>query len=773
MLRAVVVLLLLARVAAAEPSGAHPRLILDDELRATWKRQAGERGSSVAQAVAHCDEVRGAPKEFDRDGYMGLDFAHHLHACLIAYAATGKDGYAKTALVYFKANLYDLEALGDGKGGDEAARRDAGYAMRAMGPSTALAYDWLHDHPDMTDKLRATARQRFKAWTDWYAESGYRARSPGSNYHAGYLIAATFIAIAQAGEAGKDSTALWDHVATHLWGEDMTRALEPGGVLDGGDWAEGWQYAPLAVASYALAAREIARQGVTVAGIDTWLESVVKHNVYARSPGGGVYVNGDTQETTANLPPRYLAYVTPLVGEASAQTWGWAKAELATKIPHDDDFPLFGAVAEAREVDAIEVPRAEWPTSYLSRGTGTFYARTHWDDDAVWMVTTCTRSIDTDHFHMDSGNVVVSRGGDDVIVDPSPYGSLSSLTSNAPTVRSAQLPEDYQPSQAGWSQATRYVWARQTTSGVVATRCDYADQYRFQEEPSDVPAATRDLVMIPYDGGASAAVVVVDLAESGDRGRPLHLRFRTPGKLAQNGDVITGRVGKTELTIHRVSATGGKGEVRHVPAGDCWGEQTTRGGCDAPRFDVDEARLVVPGPEMRAIHVIDVGAAAAGDAVALAGADGVTLTRGGATTTVALAHGKELTYTAPAGTHVVLAPAESGGRASISARSSSGGCEVTVRAGGDGVAVDARPAVFAVATDCAITEDPTLPGGPTLGDGGVGIGTGTGLGTGTGSGPRTPRTGCCGASASPGSPLAMAGVVLVGLLGLLRRRRRR
>ena len=33
--------------------------------------------------------------------------------------------------------------------------------------------------------------------------------SPGSNYHAGYLLAATMIAIAQAGEAGADGTALW------------------------------------------------------------------------------------------------------------------------------------------------------------------------------------------------------------------------------------------------------------------------------------------------------------------------------------------------------------------------------------------------------------------------------------------------------------------------------------------------------------------------------------------------------------------------------------
>jgi len=35
---------------------------------------------------------------------------------------------------------------------------------------------------------------------------------------------------------------------------------------------------------------------------------------------------------------------------------------------------------------------------------------------------------------------MLSRGGADLIVDPSPYGSLSTLTGNAPTVLSRQLP---------------------------------------------------------------------------------------------------------------------------------------------------------------------------------------------------------------------------------------------------------------------------------------------------------------------------------------------
>ena len=78
------------------------------------------------------------------------------------------------------ALLDDLDDLGDHKGGDLAARRDSGYAIRNLGPYPALAYDWLYDQ--LPADLRARAPKRFVAWLDWFLAKGYRARNPGSNY---------------------------------------------------------------------------------------------------------------------------------------------------------------------------------------------------------------------------------------------------------------------------------------------------------------------------------------------------------------------------------------------------------------------------------------------------------------------------------------------------------------------------------------------------------------------------------------------------------------
>jgi hypothetical protein len=690
--------------AAAAPTPPHPRLILDDAVRAAWKKQAGQSGSPVARAVQACEQIAANPKEFTRDLYMGLDWAGYLQNCLVAWAATGKDAAANTAMTYFVAMVDDLQVVGDGKGGNNAARRDSGFAIRAMGPYTALAYDWLYSHPRMTPALRARARERFDAWTTWYLASGYRARSPATNYQAGYLAAATFIAIAQNGEAGERGDKLWHHVRDDLWGGDMARAFEPGGALDGGDWGEGWQYGPLSVAEYALAGRAMAQQGAAPARLRPWLDSVLKRHVHALSPGGGVFVAGDTQAEVPNLAPAYLTLAAVALGDATPSSRAWAAHEIQRLNLADDPFgrkfALYGALASV--VTPAPVPRGSWPTSYLAAGIGNFYTRTSWNPDAVWTVIQCTRTIDVDHFHPNAGNVVFSRGADDLLIDPSPYGTLSSLTSNAPTVESAHLPDNYKPSQAFWSEKTGFKWARQA-GGVTLARCDYADQYKFQDRPSDVPAAMRDIVVFPWDGGKSTTMVVVDRARSGDAKRGLYLRFRTQAKLNKDGSGARGTRGSSSLTIREVWASGGKGQVRSLPRGDCF-KGATRGGCDIPRFPIDEWSLVNAGPTMDVAHVLDAASASAKDPPPTVSTQGaikvLTAARGGASFTVAVGEGDRFTYRAPAGTHVALdAPAD----ATVSATKDGNNCAVTIAAGGSGTKLSGQPAIFALTPACAAT----------------------------------------------------------------------
>ncbi len=761
-MRALCILATIAALAARamatppEPTGAHPRMLLDSELRAKWRAQAGRGDGPVADAIRLCEDAR-KTRNHDRALYMGSEWSKVLQACLVAWATTNSNHDAATAVRYFTALLDDLDIIGDGRGGDAAAWRSSGYAIRNLAPYTALAYDWLYDHPLMTAELRTRARQRWRAWLAWYRDKGYRATSPGSNYHAGYLFAATTIAIAQGGDADKGGTALWRYVADEMWSKDMTAALARDGILAGGNWPEGWQYGPLSVAEYSLGARLMRRVGVQLPGVEPWLSSLLLHHIYSLSPTDGVYAGGDTEDETATLQPHALTLNAIVFGDAATEDKRWARGELARLKLSNGDWPLYNALAAIADRGS-SVPRTRWPTWYVASNTGTLYARTRWDASAVWFVSECHSTIDTDHRQPNAGNFALSRGRDDVIVDPSPYGSLSTLTSNAPTVASAQLPPDYIPSQGAWSERTGYTFVTQRASGVVAARCDYADQYKFQHRPSDILTALRDLVLLPSKDGRDAALLVIDRAQTGSRDRGMYLRFRSPRKLALAGDVGAATLGATKIAITSVArSSAGTTEIMSPSARDCFGEGTARGRCDASRFPVSEYRVHIPGPAPAAIHVISATSeqTAAVSAAPLSGDGWAGVRMSGVRDAVVIwrTDGEgALAYSAPPGTHVILdAPAP---MVDISASRDGRNCAVRVTAGRT---LPARPLIVTIDATCAVALDAeTAPASASRAQV-------------PHASLRSPRAGCCDASAAHGSTFTIGALVLASLL---RRRRR-
>lgn len=752
-MRIALALVLVAAVTAragAAPGGAHPRMLLDHDLRAAWQAQAKEAHGPVVGAIALCDEA-GRSHEHDHAVYQGSEWSKVLQACLVAWAATGDKDHAATAVHFFTALLDDLDDIGDGKGGDTAASRDDGYAIRNLGPMTALAYDWLHDAPGMTPELRARARQRWKAWLAWYAAKGYRADKPGTNYYTGYLIAATMIAIAEHGEAGSDGDALWRLVADKMWKKDMAGAFAPGGILDGGDWPEGWQYGPLSVAEIALGARVMREAGVNVPGVDRWLAALLRHAVYSLAPDGGVFAGGDLEDETPNAKPSVLTLDAVALGDAPPDDRRWARGELSRLALADADYLLYDALAGVGDAPVLP-PRAKWPTWWVATNTGTLFARTRWDDRATWFVFACQHGLDVDHRHPDAGNFVLSRGKDDVIVDPSPYGSQSTLTSNAPTVADGQLPKDYRPSQADWSEKTGFDFATQRKSGMVAARCDYSDQYKFQDRASDVPDALRDVVMVPSADGTSAVVVVIDRANTGDDDRAMYLRFRTPGHLALAGETATATVGGSKLVIEDVARSSGKAELGTGSAKDCYKE--VRGQCDAARFPITDYRVQIAGPHPSAVHVIaavDAGAAAP-TAAPLAGNGWAGVRLAGVRDAVVAWRTKgagSISLAAPPGALVIALDASP--QATVKAKRDGDKCAVTITPEDD---AHAAPAIAALDAACAVHADPEEPAMSAVGTRPL-----------PAHGPHAARSGCCGAQATqPGTPIAMAIIVLALVL---------
>jgi hypothetical protein len=745
------------------PTGAHPRMLLDDPLRAAWKAQAAGGKGPVVAAIAICDDAARPGSRYVDGVYQSENWNKALQACLVAWAATGSTEHEHTALHYLQVILDDLDHAGDGKGGDDAAIRDSGYAIRNMGAVTAFAYDWLYDK--LQPAQREHARARWAAWLARWAEKGYRRHDPGSNYHAGYAMASTAIAVAEAGEAGAESDAQWKRVADELWGTEMAHALGSGGPLPGGDSFEGWQYAPLMMAQYSLAARLMRQAGVPIDGVAPWLHAVLERHVYALSPAGQVFAGGDVEPETPNVQVFPATLDAVALGDASPDDKRYARGELARlKIP-PGEYPLYDALASVGE-PPVYVPNT-WPTWFVATATQTLYARTRWDERAVWFVAECAPEFDMDHRHSVAGNFVVSRGSDDVIVDPTLYGSLSTLSSNAPAIKSPHLPADLQPSQGPYGGA-RWRWAAQTATGVVAARCDYTERFKVHEDPGDIPEALRDLVLLPDKDGTSATVVVFDRATTGGAERTVDLRFRTPGRLAAGAagaDVATATVGGTRLAIAALERTSGTPHLEAPTAKNC--DNVARGACEAARFAVTELQLKLDGGMVRAAHALSVSDAAGSAAAAAVKGDGwegvrVAGTRDAIVVWPIEPGGARLSYVAPratAVTHVVLDAPATDDRAAVTAHAAGDGCAVDVTGDNAATALPARPLVFTVDDKCAVAVDKASAIAPSAANTKA-----------PRAARRSSRLGCCdgGSGAS-----AVLGVLVLGFVGRARSRARR
>jgi uncharacterized membrane protein YgcG len=764
-----------SQLALAQPSGAHPRIWLTDEVQERWSGSVDESGSAVARARDKCDRVQAEPGEWVSGQYQGFAWVEALSACLVAWKSTGDDGYRDTALIYLRGLLDDQMMLGDGLGPGYAdglgiVAQDTGYSMRTHGVWAALGYDWLHDA--LTEDERDRAHERFVQWLEFHhLPDTYQRAQPGANYHAGHVLAVTLLAIGHADEMNAreadSGSELWSYAVDEMFGllAASVLAREP---LAGGDWLEGWQYAPLSVASYALAGRALVEQRVLVPWLEDWNIEVLHRYVHGLSPDDRMFVGGDTGDETPLLDINALPLWAVIASESSAHAAAAARAELERlDVDGAHDFQLFfEALAEASQVPATPFDRAREPTAWLASGAGNFYGRTSFSADATWLVSQCKGTV-VDHQHPNAGNLVLSRGADALLVDPGPYGSLSTLTGNAPTMSQPHFNENYRPSQAAWGErsgglldeedATRFSLTRATTSNVLATRCDWDGQLRFQDNPSEtVSDATRDVVLLPGVEGASVVIVdrVLTTAAWMTDASPLLLRFRSLGAFEEDGDSARANVGASRLTVRRLVGDATT-DARAITVGDCFSGD--RGKCETGRFAGSEWRANVAGPQPFAVHVLDADASEAADSIATATADGtleqivieresrrfvVLVTRDASEAT---AYESE----AAASTHVILDP-PAGERVVVTASKGAAGCEIELAAGTGDDGFASRPLVFTLDEDCVAAEETSQAPVVTPGDDG-GVAGSSGSGGSGGDGGSAGNAGAGGTSGSGGA----------------------
>lgn len=822
--------------AAPVPSGPHPRLFMSPANVAAFGQNATKQGTAAAALVAACQDTLDDPGYYaTRGGADGDNWPGSAVRCAFAYAATGDDKYLGQALLYWQASLDDDQQIGDGLGckagvspdwqswdGNPPAppiirtiTHDTGYPMRWYGPNIALTYDWLHDAPGVTPALLDQTRTCLTAWIDYYTARGYHNDEAGANYNAGYVIGKTLGAVAIGNDGGADGH-LWTETTDNLFPEllvgqglaGMSGGVgDPAGVLVGGDWAEGWQYGPLSVLEYAVSARALVENGVPQPEMAAWTESLAVRAIHGALPDlSGQWVGGDYDDPAVFTAPNVNQLDAVLAGPSGDLAASFA-AHMKEQQGAGPGAYFYNALAEIRAVTPADY-RAQDPAPprwYLARGTRALYARSSWKPDALWSVFTSAPAVVSDHQHLSASNFVLNRGADPLVVDPSNYGEVDSLATNAVTADSTNAQDDYFGTQTPWSEA-ELVWARGTDDAVYAARSDFAKAFIFVETPSDIPYAHREWVFLP-----EGEIVTIDRVHTVDAAHAMYVGFHTNtggGGLTLSGGVATGTVGGSKVAIHQVLLSGGIPEVVQPEVGDCsLSCNYPCGMCDAARFPVDKLQVKVPGPWAVAVHAID--ALAAGEDPASvasldddtidpapkqnAGVLGAAVFRGTKQTYVVASSAVDgvspatMTYGVPgdsASRHVVFdAPEDASGKSLVTTEAKEGRCLVTITAG---AGFAGRPLMFGVAAaadGCKATEStdvaPGTGGGGSGGGGGGAGGTGGAGGGAAGSGANgnggSGAGGGCGCRvgepARSGEGLFALAAITGLLLGARRRRR--
>jgi MYXO-CTERM domain-containing protein len=824
--------------AAPVPSGNHPRLFMSPANVAAFGKNATAKGTAAAALVAACQDTIDNPKDYaTRGGSDGDSWPGSAVRCAFAYVATQKAEYLQQAIKYWHAALDDDQDLGDGQGckmgvspdwqswdGNPPAppvirtvTHDTGYPMRWYGPDIALTYDWLHDAPGVDAGLLGQTRTCLTAWIDYYTKSGYHNDEAGANYNAGYVIGKTLGAIAIGNDGGADGH-LWTEATDTLFpkllvGKGLAGASggvgSPAGAMVGGDWAEGWQYGPLSVLEYSVAARALAENGAPQPEMAAWTDSLVVRLVHGTVPDlSGQWVGGDFDDPAVYTGPNVNQVDAVLAGLSSDQAAAFAAFLKQAQMAGPGAY-VYNAIAELRDVAPMDF-RAQSPEPsrwYLARGTRALYARSSWKPDALWAVFSSAPAVVSDHEHFSASNFVLNRGADALVVDPSNYGEVDSLATNAVTADSSVAKEDYLQTQTPWSQA-ELLWARGTDDAVYAARSDFAKAFIFSDTPSDIPYAHREWVMLP-----EGEVVTIDRVHTVDAAHAMYVGFHTNtggGKLKLDGAVASGDAGGSKVAIHGVLLSSGTPAISQPDVGDCkLSCNYPCGGCDAARFPVDKYSVKVAGPWAVAIHAID--ALAAGEAPATVASlsddsvDPAPKQNGGvigasvlramkqsyvvASSAMDGASPAEMTYGVPGGSasrHVVFdAPEDASGKSAVSAVAKDGRCLISIKAG---AGFTGHPLMFTVASaadGCKATESTdVMPGTGGTGGGGNGGGGAGGASGGAGgasgggdsggatggSGGGKGGCGCRVAEAEEGSLAALG--LLVGLSAFAARRRR-
>ncbi len=437
----------------------HPRIFVTKDGIAKLKTRTKDENPNWEHLRSACEE---AVTEKVEAGYESEDWARAATDLAMCALVTDNARYAKAAVRYAVGLVEDAQKLGDGKGGDKQVEKADGYSIRHRGVAPALVYDWLYGNPALTDAAKKKILARVYGYGKWYRKAGYRNSDAIGNHYMGHFAS---IAAAGAAFAGDDPKgAELRGIARKMWKKEVLPAYH---ALSGGDFPEGFQYARTIAPSMAIYVDAEARApggNPRLAEELPWLRETIAFQVHALHPAEtSMHDAADWGEKPAKPSPApyfaiAVAHVDPAVKRRALS--------IARIARHPDGQPINWLEFLADDPALPSEDLRQGPTSLLSRGTGTFFARADWSKSSAW-VSLQASPLWADHQHSDQGHFEVVRGADLLFTDPGDYDSNATSAHNCILVDDNGENMEKTPNQAIYGQkvgmrryedATKYVY---------------------------------------------------------------------------------------------------------------------------------------------------------------------------------------------------------------------------------------------------------------------------------------------------------------------------
>jgi hypothetical protein len=506
-----------------------------------WSLGGKEPAPGSTYYVTYTDGVSATPVNFTLSGHtITLAKAPTSAQAVYVQYIYGTHSASGSTLAYQQTSA--------GDGGFNSIFKDTTYTSRYLGKHVAMGLDWLDGYVGLSSSFRSQVIAMLERWFDYVLNNGYYNDSPTSNYGAGGYdsMALTALAILNRDPAG---TTLMSEILAYRQ-TNLIPGLQGPNSEEGGFWAEGWNYGPLAAQNDLLAglALEAAGQIPSASVERTWASQVVDSLISEQPDKNTIYDGGDWYTYPSPFPDNTLISILSSTADDSTAR-SYANYILQTN-PGNNGNDYIDLLF--RNPAATGTLWGAFPLQYYADGTGLVTARADWNYNSTWMSFQLGNLLSADHQTNAPGQLQIQRGSDDLLINANAIAGNQDIHTKSSFANLIAIDDNGAGTQNySWNMGVWYgtpgvfITNYEATGGHVYVGGDYRAAYSLNTDPGGGGTATqltRQVVYLRPD-----LIITFDRAGTVLASDPKQLQwhFLNPAKV--NGNAWEEDVGSSKL----------------------------------------------------------------------------------------------------------------------------------------------------------------------------------------------------------------------------------